>query len=298
MSQQAAAGYVCRYCRQPGDPSSGTCPLCGAPTDIAQEVTDSGWIEQPPIRDMARLQFGQSQVQITGTMVPAAEFSLAPDDMIYFSHHVLLWTDPQARLGNMPLKGGFKRALAGLPLIMVEGRGPGRLALSDNHAGEVIALPLQHGQSMWVREHRFLCATGNVRYDWQPTGIWYQTGSGDDRETHYPMGQFADVFSASGGPGLLLLHSPGNTFIRDLRQGESLLVQPSALLYRDLSVQVNLHLEYPQNHGLSFFGSRLSYRHVWARLHGPGRVAVQSVFQHPVEAGWITRSSYATRQNW
>lgn len=298
MSQQTAAGYVCRYCRQPSDPSYGTCPLCGAPTDIAQEVTDSGWIEQPPIRDMARLQFGQSRVQITGTMVPAAEFSLAPDDMIYFSHHVLLWTDPQARLGNMPLKGGFKRAFAGLPLIMVEGRGPGRLALSDNHAGEVIALPLQHGQSMWVREHRFLCATGNVRYDWQATGIWYQTGSGDDRETHYPMGQFADVFSASGGPGLLLLHSPGNTFIRDLRRGESLLVQPSALLYRDLSVQVNLHLEYPQNHGLSFFSNRLSYRHVWARLHGPGRVAVQSVFQHPVEAGWINRSSYATRQNW
>jgi uncharacterized protein (AIM24 family) len=290
--------YVCRYCRQPSDPSSGTCPLCGAPTDTREEASDSGWIEQPPIRDMARLQFGRSHCQITGTTVPAAEFNLAQGDMVYFSHHVLLWTDPQANLGNMSLRGGFKRALAGLPVIMVEGRGPGHLALSDNHAGEIIALPLQQGQGMWVREHRFLCATGNVTYNWQPTGLWYETGSGDDREMHYPMGQFADIFAASAGPGLLLLHSPGNTFIRDLRRGETLLVQPSALLYRDVTVNVNLHLEYPNNRGISFWNNRLSYRNVWARLHGPGRVAVQSVFSPPGEAGYIRRSSPATRQQW
>lgn len=290
--------HVCRYCRQPGDPSSGTCPLCGAPTDITGEVSDSGWIEQPPIADMARLQFGQSYCQIAGTTVPVAEFSLAPDDMIYFSHHVLLWADPQASLANMSMRGGFKRAIAGLPVIMAEGRGPGRLALSDNHAGELIALPLQPGQGMWVREHRFLCATGNVTFNWQPTGIWYETGSSDDREMHYPMGQFADIFAAQRGPGLVLLHAPGNTFIRDLRQGESLLVQPSALLYRDVTVTVNLHLEYPQNHGISFWSNRLSYRNVWARLHGPGRVAVQSVFTPPEEAEYIRRSSYATRKKW
>ena len=290
--------YVCRYCRQPSDPSSGTCALCGAPTDIREEVSDSGWIEQPAIRDMARLQFGQSHCQIAGTTVPAAEFSLAQGDMIYFSHHVLLWADPQASLTNMSMRGGFKRAIAGLPVIMVEGRGPGHIALSDNHAGEVIALPLQHGQGMWVREHRFLCATGNVRYNWQTTGIWYETGSGDDRETHYPMGQFADIFSASGGPGLLLLHAPGNAFIRDLRPGESLLVQPSALLYRDVTVQVSLHLEYPRNVGISFWNNRLSYRNVWARVNGPGRIAVQSVFTPPEEAQYIRRSSLATRQQW
>ena len=32
------------------------------------------------------------------------------------------------------------------------------------------------------------------------------------------MGQFGDVFGATNGPGMLLLHSPGNTFIRDLRK--------------------------------------------------------------------------------
>ena len=138
--------YVCRYCRQPSDPSAPTCPLCGAPVDIRSAVSDSGWVEQPPIRDMAEIQFGQSHVQIEGTTVPVAEFALAPQDSIYFSHHVLLWTDPATRLGNMSMRGGWKRMMAGMPLIMVEAHGPGHIALSDNHAGEVIALPLQHGQ--------------------------------------------------------------------------------------------------------------------------------------------------------
>ena len=192
--------YICRYCRQPSDPSSPTCPLCGAPVDIRSSVSDSGWVEQPPIKDMARLQFGQSHLQIAGTTVPVAEFSLAQNDWIYFSHHVLLWTEPGTRLTNMPMRGAWNRKLAGMPLVMVEGRGPGHLALSDNHAGEVVALPLQHNQQIWVREHRFLTATGNIRYDWHPTGVWYTTGSGDDQETHYPMGQYGDTFSAQGDP--------------------------------------------------------------------------------------------------
>ena len=71
--------YICLYCRQPSDPGSPTCPLCGAPGDTRSVVSDSGWVEQPPIRDMARLQLGQSHCQIAGSTVPAAEFTLAPE---------------------------------------------------------------------------------------------------------------------------------------------------------------------------------------------------------------------------
>ena len=68
--------------------------------------------------------------------------------------------------------------LAGMPLVMVEARGPGHVALSENHAGDVVALPLAPGSQVWVREHRFLAASGNVGYTWQPTQVWYTTGSG------------------------------------------------------------------------------------------------------------------------
>jgi uncharacterized protein (AIM24 family) len=291
-------GYtVCRYCRMAHPPAGASCPTCGAPLDVREVVSRSGWIEQPPIRDLARIQFGQSQVQIEGTYLPVADFALAGQEWIYFSHHALLWTDPGVRLTNTSLAGGWNRMLAGLPLIMVEARGPGHVALSGDRAGELVALPLMPGQQVWTREHRFLTATGNVSYTWQQTGVWYNTGSGDDRETHYPLGQFGDLFMAAHSPGLLLLHAPGNTFLRDLAPGEPILVQPSALLYRDVSVSMHLHLEYPRGTQRFSWRSSFSQRTIWLRLVGPGRVAVASVFGH-TSAKRVTGNSPATVRQW
>ena len=289
--------YLCRFCRLPSDASGLACPNCGAPVNVEAIVSNSGWTKQPPITDMAKIQFGQSSVQIEGTQVPVADFAMAGDEWIYFSHHVLLWIDVAARLTNMSMRGGWNRMIAGMPLIMVEGRGPGHIALSDNHAGEIVALPLMPGREVWVREHRFLTATGNINYDWESSNIWFVTGTGDDRETHYPLGQFGDRFTAAGTPGLLLLHSPGNTFVRDLLPGETILVQPTALLYRDLSVSMHLHLEYPRFQQFKWHPA-YDHRHTWLRLIGPGRVAVQSIFERPEKSEMITNHSPATRMAW
>ncbi|MGZ4724514.1 MAG: hypothetical protein ACXV8L_09915, partial [Ilumatobacteraceae bacterium] len=52
--------YTCPYCRLDG-PSTGTsCTHCGAPVDIRASVSQSGWERQPAIKDLARIQFGQS----------------------------------------------------------------------------------------------------------------------------------------------------------------------------------------------------------------------------------------------
>ena len=287
---------TCQYCRMQTPEVTHSCPHCGAPLDVRRSVTRSGWTKQPGIVDMARIQFGQSRVQIEGTQVPVADVTLAGGDRIYFAHHSLLWVDPSTRLASSSLAGGWNRMMAGLPLIMLEAHGPGRVALSDNHAGDVIALPLVPGQTMWVREHRFLTATGNVGYTWEQTNVWYTTGTGDDKETHYPLGMYGDLFGAHGGPGLLLLHSPGNTFLRDLGPGETILVQPSALLYRDVSVTAHLHLEYPRAQQVSWWGA-YDQRTAWLRLIGPGRVAVQSVYAHQPGAS-ISSHSPATTYRW
>jgi uncharacterized protein (AIM24 family) len=297
-SDAAAPTYTCRYCRLPGDASGVACPHCGAPVDVRAVVTRSGWQEQPAIRDMARIQFGQSTCQIEGMYVPVADFNLNGPDSIYFSHHSLLWAETTVQLSAMRMSGGWNRSRAGLPLVMMEARGPGHLALSDDAPGEVIALPLQPGQSMWVREHRFLAATGNVGYTWQQSGIWIQTGSGDDTETHYPLGMYVDIFGAEGGPGLLLLHSPGNMFLRDLAYGETICIQPSSLVYKDPSVGMQLHIEYPNTGGFVNWHRSYSYRQVWLRLWGPGRLAVQSVFERPEASNQITNHSPATTAAW
>jgi uncharacterized protein (AIM24 family) len=294
-----ASSYVCRYCRQPSDAGAPSCPCCGAPIDIRAAVSTSGWQRQPAIKDMARIQFGQSHVQVIGTLAPIADFALAQGESIYFGHHRLVWSDPSATLATLPMGNSWKRALAGMPIVMMSGTGPGHVALSDNAAGEVIALPLQHGQGIWVREHRFLTAGSAVDYTFRPTNIWFVTGSGDDRETHYPLGQFGDVFTATSGPGLLLIHAPGNTFVRDLAPGETLLVQPTSVIYCDLTVSMHLHMEYPSSSGgIWGFWRRFSYRTLWLRLVGPGRVAVQSVFEREESSESINSSSFATTRSW
>ena len=118
----------------------------------------------------------------------------------------------------MSLKGAWKRMLAGMPLIMTQAVGPGRIAFSRDAPGEMIALPLQPGQAVDVREHLFMVATGAVTYDWFNSNIWFTTKEGDETETHYPLGMLLDRFQAPAAPGLLLLHAAGNVFVRHLRR--------------------------------------------------------------------------------
>ena len=289
--------YTCPYCRIPSDGTGGTCPHCGAPVDITERVSDSGWAEQPPIRDMARIHFSRSTCQIVGKYVPVAEMSLHDDDWVYFSHHVLLHTDPRVRLDAMRMASPWNRKKAGMPLIMMTARGPGHIAFSADAPGETIAVPLQHNQAVDVVEHRFLVATGNVNYQWENSGVWFTTQSGDDTEYHYPLGQTMDRFWAQGGPGLMLLHAPGNTFIRDLAPGQRICVQPGGLLWKDPTVRMFLHFEYPRGQ-YWFSSSRWQAKTVWLTLQGPGRVAIQSVFERPEMVGQVTNCSAATTQYW
>ena len=274
-----------------------SCPACGATLDARNVVTESGWAELPGRKDMAKLQFGDSFCQIEGNYVPVADMSLAGQDWVYFAHHVLLWKDPQVNITTMGLKGAWKRLLAGMPLVMTQAAGPGHIAFSRDAPGEMIALPLQPGQAVDVREHLFLVATSSVTYDWFQSGIWFTTSSGNESETHYPLGQFMDRFYAPTTPGLLLLHSAGNAFVRYLQPNQAILVKPTALLFKDPTVQMQLHFEHPAGTWRSW--RSWGNRYIWLRLYGPGRVAVQSAYTHLEDNGRnISRHSGATVQAW
>ena len=145
---------------------------------------------------MARIHFNRSTCQISGKYVPVAEMSLHDEDWVYFSHHVLLHTDPQVRLETLKMARGWNRMLAGMPLIMMKARGPGHIAFSADQPGETLAVPLQPNQSIDVVEHRFLVATGNVVYQWERSGSGSPPRTGTTQETHYPLGQTMDRFTA------------------------------------------------------------------------------------------------------
>ena len=298
MSNTALRTYTCPWCNTVSDGGQISCPGCGVSIDVHQIATKSGWTELPGRKDMAKIQFGNSYCQIEGQYVPVADMSLAPEDSVYFSHHVLLWMDMQVKVSGMSLKGAWKRMMAGMPLIMTQAQGPGRIAFSRDRSGELIALPIQPGQAVDVKEHLFLVATSHVAYDWFQTGIWFTTRSGDETETHYPLGAFMDRFSAPRAPGLLLLHAGGNAFVRTLAPGQAILIKPTALLFKDPTVQMQLHFEYPGSASWNPWTS-WNNRHLWLRLQGPGRVAVQSAYE-PLEDNGRSISSHsgASQRQW
>jgi uncharacterized protein (AIM24 family) len=266
----------CNWCGAEIQAGQQNCPMCGAASNLPSRSTNSGWAKLPGRKDMAKLNFGKSVCQIEGLYSPVADMNLAPEDSIYFTHHVLLWKDPQVVMSTMSMKGAWKRLRAGLPLVMMQAQGPGHIALSEDSSGELIALPLHPGQSIDVREHLFLAATNNVHYDWFQTNISYRTRRGDESEIHYPLGQVMDRFGAAQNPGLLLLHAAGNVFVRELHARQTILVKPTALIFKDPSVRMTLHYDQPSV-GFSAWYANQTY--LWLRLYGPGRIAVQSVFE-------------------
>ena len=297
----AAAGtarsYTCAWCGLTTGGADLSCPACGAAVDVRSVVSKSGWTALPGRRDMAKLQFGSSYCQVEGTYVPVADMNLAAGDSVYFTHHVLLWKDPQVAVTSMGLKGAWKRMLAGMPLIMTQAAGPGHIAFSRDFPGELISLPLQPGQTVDVREHLFMVATSAVTYDWFQSNIWFTTKSGDETETHYPLGMYLDRFGAPAAPGLLLLHAGGNVFVRRLEPGQTILVKPTAFLFKDTTVSMRLHIEKPAGTWRSW--RSWGDRYFWLRLHGPGRVAVQSAFEPFEDNGRdISSHSGATHRQW
>ena len=191
----------------------------------------------------------------------------------------------------------MEEALCGATLIMTEAFGPGSIAFSHDAPGEMIALPLHVGQAVDMREHVFMVATHSVQYDWFNSNVWYSTRSGDDTETHYPIGMNLDRFFAPQAPGLVLIQGKGNIFTRTLGYGESILVKPSAFLFKDPSVQMSLHFEQPGGTWRSW--RTWGERYIWLRLYGPGKVAVESAFDHLEDSGnSLVNSSPSSSSAW
>jgi uncharacterized protein (AIM24 family) len=237
---------------------------------------------------MTRLSCGAIRCQINGMFVPVAEFELAVGNWIYFSPKVLLWADSATRL-TVP------QPSSGRSTGMMEAHGPGHIGVAENRAGEVIALPLRRGQQVCVRPGRFLCATGSVKYQWQPSEVSYVTLSA---EPEYPAGRYLLNLTAAGRQGLVLLHASGDAFVRDLADGESVLVSPASLLYWEDTVDLSLHLELPHVPGQHV--GRLLWRssRIWLRVCGPGRVYIDSACEPAEDARTADRASFASSQHW
>jgi uncharacterized protein (AIM24 family) len=272
---------TCPSCQNPIPDSARFCPSCGAPAP--QAIGVGGYTE--PVAESANpkepIQIGDSTVRIEGELVPAVDVELGPRTSIYFEHHILLWKQPNVRLGFMGIKNAGKRFFAGLQIFISTAQGPGNIAMSREAPGQIVALKMRPGQVVDVREHQFLLATQSVDYD-----FYWQTGLANVFFSR--SGLFIDRFTAQQEDGLLLLHGYGNVFEKQLGPGEQLDVEPGAWLWKDASVQMDTVTVLQSGGGgglMAALGAFVGGASLMMnRFTGPGRLGLQSMTYHPPAA--------------
>src|ERR1700748_665109 len=151
--------------------------------------------------------------RLEGELVPVLHMALGGDVPVYFEHHVLLWKYPSMDIGLHPLTKGLKRRVfRGMPLLLPEAQSGGEIAFSRDSPGHIVALHLQAGDGIMVREHQFLAATGHVQYD-------YSRIKGFSNRM-FGGGFFVDHFYAADHEGVVWVHGYGNVFEKNLEAGE------------------------------------------------------------------------------
>jgi uncharacterized protein (AIM24 family) len=206
--------------------------------------------------------------QVSGELVPMLHVRLDGTTPVFFEHHVVLWKDPELDIVMHPLKGAFKRMVAGMPIFMTEAKGPGEIAFSRDGAGHVFPIHLSTGSAIEVREHQFIAATGNLDYTFRRLkGISNMLFGGS--------GIFIDRFSAANGEGVVWLHGYGNVYEKTLQPGEQIDIEPGGWIYRDDTVQMEIKM-FGLKTGFLGGGGNL----IWNRFTGPGRVGIQSMYFH------------------
>lgn len=233
------------------------------------------------------LKVSDMTISIEGELVPVVDIMLGNYMPIYFEHHILLWKHPGVQIGFKSIKGAARRFFAGLQIFISEAHGPGNISFSRDSVGQIVALRLQPGQTVEVREHQFLVATGNVDY-----GFTFVQGAANILFSR--TGIFIDQFTAMDGEGMLLLHGYGNVFEKVLAPGEALDVEPGAWLWKDPSVQMTVTTVAGSQRGGGILGAIGGFMagssFILNRFIGPGRVGIQSMTYHPPAAEGATQS--------
>jgi len=268
----------------------------GAPSQYGAQMPDGGYVPPNQYEEYGNSMFGNQvpkmelhnpksplrvadiNISIDGELVPVVDVMLGNQLSIYFEHHILLWKHPGVQIGFKSLKGMARRFFAGLQIFITEAQGPGNISFSRDSVGQIVALRLQPGQMVEVREHQFLIATSNVDY-----GFTFMQGAANILFSR--TGLFIDQFTCRGGEGMVLLHGYGNVFEKMLAPGETLDVEPGAWLWKDPSVQMTVTTVAGSQRGGGILGAigglMAGASIVLNRFTGPGRIGIQSMTYHP-----------------
>ena len=223
----------CRWCHAQSPSSARTCDRCGAPLDVRDTVTDSGWREAPRLRDLTEFHWSASSAQLDAGVVPVVEVKLAGEDTVFFEHYAMLWKEETVPMSVLSTPGGARRLVSGMPFVLSVAHGPGKIAFSRDATGELVVIPIEAPAEVDVREHALVLASGTLTFSYEKIGGFRMMLAAD-------AGMYLDRFVAQSAPGLLVLHGYGNVFQRTLGEGETILIDPGAFFYKDSKVTMEV----------------------------------------------------------
>ena len=248
----------CRWCHAQSPSSARTCDRCGAPLDVRDAVTDSGWREAPRLRDLTQFHWSASGCQLDAGVVPVAEITLAGEDTVFFEHHAMLWKDETVPMSVLSTPGGARRLVSGMPFVLSVAHAPGASPSRAMRTGELVVIPVEAPAEVDVREHALVLASGSLGFTYEKIGGFRVMLAAD-------AGMYLDRFVAQSAPGLLVLHGYGNVFERTLGEGETILIDPGAFFYKDSKVD---HRGHQHQHEGPHRGQRRSRAHAWGTAQG------------------------------
>ena len=165
------------------------------------------------------------------------------------------------------LLGAGKRLLTGESLFMTvftnQGSGKQQVAFAAPYPGKILAMDLkQLGGQLICQKDAFLCAARGVSL-----GIYFQQ--------KLSVGFFGGegfIMQKLEGNGLAFVHAGGTVVKRELRAGQTLLVDTGCLVA--MTPNVNFEIQYVGKVKTALFGGEGLF---FATLTGPGRVWLQSL---------------------
>ncbi len=219
--------------------------------------------------------------KIVGTLLPALEITLNPNEQVFAESGELGWISASIQLQTSTSAGGQQggfmavlgRAVAGGTIFMTEYTavgGPGLVAFTSKLPGQIMPLEITAQQSYLVHRHGFMCATPGVQFS---VGFNQRLGAGIFGGTGFRMQRLQ-------GQGRAWVELHGEVVTYDLQAGNTLRVHPGHVGMYQESVQFNIQ-SVPGIQNAFFGGSGLFL----AALTGPGRVWLQSMtMQHLAHA--------------
>ena len=239
-----------KFCGSCGQKFGGAAPVATKPAPSKLEYRIKGEVLQIVEIDLPQ---GERVFSETGGMIWM-------DQIIEMETSIQKGKENKGVLGN--LLGAATRALQGESLFLnyfSAKAGPGSVAFASSFPGKILPFNLKAGESIIAQRGSFLVGQEDVdlAIEWRGAGAAFFGGEGL-------------ILQRLTGPGLVFLEIDGELTERDLKQGQTLLVDTGHIACFESSVTYDIELQ------KGFKNILLAGEGIFlARLKGPGKVWLQ-----------------------